>query len=924
MNIKNLFLTLILLVATLFGASAQTKEAPVVEPNSANGFGMATALAFGEYYKHGGIQEKLYLITDKSCYSAGDSIYFSAYLLNPVRFTPAVESSFLYIELISADGRLITRLKVFGENGRFSNKMDISTKIGAGRYTLRAYSKWMGNFDKEFLFSKVIEIGNYIDDSVQTKISYKVLKEDSVAAEVIFSDNMGEVIADTYVEYTLNLRGKSKSYASKTDDNGRLTFKFRPSNHIGDCLHLKITANSRILERTIQLPTFSDDFALQFMPEGGNLIAGISQVVAFKAIGTDGKPVDIEGTITSKDGTHLCDIKSQHHGMGRFVLMAQSEETYTATVTSSRGITRTFTLPAAQPTGCMLQVKQIAGNILIMKVSATPDLDLRNFAAIVQSRGMVEAVLEDVTRLTRIPLADIMSGIAQISIVDKQSKQIVAERLVFVENHNFASATITPDKSQFSPREKISLDFDFRNSAGNPVVGDFVVSVTDSKAAPVNPKGENIFSYLLLSSDLPGTIEEPASYFDNNNPQRKEHLDLLMLTHGWRRYDLSKILKGEFPLLRYKVENTQRITGGVLGVIGKAKNTSVMIFQKGDKIHGIFPLNPSNRFEITGIDAPDTAYYYIQALNKNGNSNRVRIQVDPETYPSTNIPLPRPYYKHNKPLVTEDLLMGAKEKYYDDGGMRVVDIDAIVVTAKYEKQYSYSTVIDGFNSLSGDLTRYASVYDALQRFRQLYVNGTEVRLRKFGGRMEQDVSAMPGSLSVETAPGQFEVIPDANAPGGSSEGEEERIPSVLINDSPADIMMLDMYPMEEIVKLAFVGPEEAMGLSVDTRYGVIIMEVKDINKTLSTGNESMAKVLVAGYCKPVEFYAPRYDVPQTERKKDLRTTIAWGPSLRSNEQGKASMSFWSADRRNDYDVTVEGITADGELCRATYRLTAKE
>ena len=924
MNIKSLFLTLCLSVA-LLSTSAQIKEAPAIQPNSVNSFGMSTALAFGEYYKHGGIQEKLYLITDKSCYSAGDSIYFSAYLLNPVRFTPAIESSFLYVELISADGRLITRLKVLGDKGRFANKMDLSTKMDAGRYTLRAYSKWMGNFDKEFLFSKVIEIGNYIDDSVQPKISYKVLKEDSIAAEVIFTDNMGEAIADTYVEYTLNLRGKSKVYASKTDQNGRLTFKFRPSNNIGDCLHLKITANSRLLERTIQLPTFSDDFALQFMPEGGNLIAGISQVVAFKAIGTDGKPVDIEGSINSKDGTHLCDIKSMHHGMGRFVLMAQADQSYTATVTSSRGITRTFTLPTALATGCMLQVKQLAGNILMMKVTATPDLDARNFAAIIQSRGMVEAVLEDVTRLTRIPLTEIMSGIAQISIVDKVSKQIVAERLIFVENHNFASATITPNKSNFSPREKISLNFDFRNSAGTPVVGDFVVSVTDSKAAPVNPMGENILSYLLLSSDLPGTIEEPAAYFDPNNPQRKEHLDLLMLTHGWRRYDLSKILKGEYPLLRYKVEDTQRITGGVLGMIGKVKNPSVMIFQKGDKIHGIFPLNSSNRFEITGIDAPDTAYYYIQALNKNGNSNRVRIQVDPETYPSTNIPLPRPYYKHNKPSVTEDLLMGAKQKYYDDGGMRVVDIDAIVVTAKYEKQYSYSTVIDGFNSLSGDLSRYASVYDALQRFRQLYVNGTDVRVRKFGGRMEQDVSAMPGSTSVETAPGEFTIIGDPNNPNGGGEGdEEERIPSVLINDSPADIMMLDMYPMEEIVKLAYVGPEEAMGLSVDTRYGVIIMEVKDINHTLSTGNESMAKVLVAGYCKPAEFYAPRYDVPQTDRKKDLRTTIAWEPSLRSDATGKASMSFWSADRRNDYDVIVEGITADGELCRATYRLKANE
>ena len=916
MNIKKILTALCFAVASL-SVSAQNIVA--------NNFGMSTSLAFAEYYKHGGVHEKLYLVTDKPFYSAGDNIYFSAYLLNPVLFTPAVESSFLYVELISADGRLITRLKVLGDKGRFSNKMELSTKLDAGRYTLRAYSKWMSNFDKEFLFCKEIEIGNYIDDSIQTQVTYTATKDDAIKAQIKFSDNMGELITDNYVEYTLNLRGKSKSYAAKTDDKGCISFRFRPSEHASDCMQVKITANCRVLERTIQLPTFSDNFAVQFMPEGGNLIAGMSQVVAFKAIGADGKSTEVEGFISNAEGTHICEIRSINKGMGRFVLMANPEEKYTATVTSSRGITRTFDLPMALTSGCMVQAKQLPGNMLLMKVSSTPDVPTSRLAAIIQSRGMVEAVIEDVTRITRIPLSGIMSGIAQISIVDKESKQVVAERLIFVENHNFATAEISADKAQFSPREKISLDFNVRNSAGSPITGDFVVSVTDSKAVPTNETADNIFSYLLLSSDLRGNIEEPAKYFDPNNAERKEHLDLIMLTHGWRRYDLSKILAGERPVLRYKVEDTQRITGSVLGMIGKVKNPSVMIFQKGDKMHGIFPLNSSNRFEITGIDAPDTAYYYIQALNKNGSSNRVRIQLDPETYPTTNIPLARPYFKHNKPAVTEDLLMGAKERYYNDGGMRVVDIDAIVVTAKYEPQYSYSTVIDSFNSLSGDLSRYASVYDALQRFRQLYVNGTEVRVRSFGGRMVQDASAMPGASSVEVAPGEFEVIADPNGAGlQGSESEEERIPAVLINDTPADIMMLDMYPMEEVTKLAYVPAEEAIGLSVDTRYGVIIMEVKDINKTLSTGNESLAKVLVAGYCKPAEFYAPHYDVPQTERKKDLRTTIAWNPSLRTDAEGKASMSFWSADRRNNYNVVLEGITSEGELCRATYTLTAKE
>jgi hypothetical protein len=191
--------------------------------------------------------------------------------------------------------------------------------------------------------------------------------------------------------------------------------------------------------------------------------------------------------------------------------------------------------------------------------------------------------------------------------------------------------------------------------------------------------------------------------------------------------------------------------------------------------------------------------------------------------------------------------------------------------------------------------------------------------------MVQDVSALPGSMNVEVAPGEFEVVSDPNSSISiESNSEEERIPAVLINDTPSSIEMLDMYPMSEVTKIAYVSADEAMGLSGDTRYGVIIMEVKDINYTLSTGNESLAKVLITGYCQPAEFYAPKYDVPQTERKKDLRTTIAWEPSLRSDASGKASMSFWSADRHNDYNVVLEGITAEGELCRATYQLKAKE
>ncbi len=865
--------------------------------------------AFLDYYQQVGLQEKLYVVTDKPYYSAGERIYFSAFLLHPITFKPAVGSAFLYVELISADGRLISRMKVMGKEGRFENALKLPTKLNAGRYTLRAYSRWMSNFDPAFFFHKEIEIGNYIDDAIQTNISYQTGDDGTIVATVVLTDNERKRIANQAIEYTLNLNGKSKSYRSWSNEQGVVTFQFRPTEAPDDCLQLQIKTEHRRLERIVQLPSFSDDFDLQFFPEGGNLIAGIPQTVAFKAIGLDGKGVEVEGYICDQERDTICSIRSLHKGMGLFLLAADPKATYTATITSEKGLTRNFELPTAHSSGCAIQVKRTGNNVLLMKVQTSSDLPIARFGAVIQSRGVIEAVIEDLSHLKRIPLSHLQRGIALISIVDKEKLQVIAERLVFIDGDHFATAEINAEKSRFAPREKGSIDLRIRNSRGIPVSGSFAVSITDSEAVEIDPASENIFSYLLLSSDLKGPIEQPAVYFNKEESNRHAFLDLIMLTNGWRRYDVGKIFKGDHPKLQHPIETTQRITGRVSGLLGRVKDPSIIIFKKGGKMLGQFPLTTSNRFEIKGIDMPDSAYYYIQALNRKGLSQLMFIHIDPETFPSTHIPLARPHFKDYKPAITESLLMGAKEKYYTDGGMRIIDIDPVVVTAKREPVYTYSTTIGAFNVLTDELSRYASIYDALQRFRQLEVVGQRVRVR-------QREAWQPSSLASSS---------DDSGSGGADNpfDDDTGTPAVLINDIPADISELDTYAMEDVTKLAYLEPYEAVGLNVSSPNGVIIMEVRQQHRQVSI-NASLAEVLVGGYAKPVEFYAPRYDTFAPAPHKDLRTTIAWEPNLRSDAEGAATLSFWTADRPNDYQVVVEGITDEGELCRATYLLKAQE
>lgn len=52
---------------------------------------------------------------------------------------------------------------------------------------------------------------------------------------------------------------------------------------------------------------------------------------------------------------------------------------------------------------------------------------------------------------------------------------------------------------------------------------------------------DNLASYLLLSSDLKGYIENPGYYLEKDDEEHRMACDLLMMVHAWRRYDWNQM-----------------------------------------------------------------------------------------------------------------------------------------------------------------------------------------------------------------------------------------------------------------------------------------------------------------------------------------------------------------------------------------------
>lgn len=894
-------------------AQKRGKNAPVEEVVPPRPFVEQLRDDYQNFYNNGGVFEKLYLMTDKPYYSAGESMYFSGFLVQASLMTRISSSSFIYVELISPDGRVVERQKLYAPSDarQFIGNINLSARLTSGKYTLRAYTRWMTNFDKGYFFSKQIFIGNYIDDAILTKVTYDINAKGQVIANVSFTDQFGIPIASTPVKYKTIIDGKISNSSERTDKEGTIHIKFKPSEHPNDCLELTIRANSRELSRYVALPAFSNDYDVQFCPEGGDLISNMVQVVAFKAQMLNGHSLELTGNVYDDQGNFISEIHTEHQGMGHFVIRPLAGQKYYVDFVSKDGLKKRFFMPEVKTEGVSVRVMRHVGSHTFL-FYATPGIDLHDYVAVLHSRGAVMTVLEDITHPLTVKNDVMFDGIGQISLVHKIARKVVSSRLFYVRDNRFAKAEFQYNKPEFEQRDRVALSINVVDSDGKPVKGNFALSVTDSSVVLQSESKENILSYMLLTSDLKGEIENPASYFEEDETML-DKLDLVMLTNGWRRYSMQDILNGVMPRIMYPMEDSQRIMGSVFGLFGRAKKPSIVVMDPKTRYVEQFELNEANNFIISGLDAYSTASYIVQALNKKGKDRTVRIKIETENYPLISTNTHRDYYKNPVRVIPETFLTRAREKYFNEGGERVIDIEEIVVTAK-KKNMPFFAMGNTGSLLNGDLTRFANVFEALTTFKELDVIGNEIHTlpRYVNKNLLEDEGISEGTDINDESATDVQTIQVANFANNDA-----LVPDLYINGNISDISNIDNYDIKYVERLAFVDGKAAYMLGLHAPAGAILMEVSQEGLSQAVTSDAMARVLVKACNKPDAFFKPKYVTAESRvtGQPDNRSTITWEPYIRTDDNGNALVWFYTADRDSTYDVVMEGITDDGELLR---------
>ena len=525
-------------------------------------------------------QEKIYLHTDKPYYAIGDEIWFKAYLLNAKNLLPSSKSNLMIVELINSKNKLYKRIKIPLVAGTGWGNFNLADSLNEGNYRIRAYTNWMRNFDEDFYYDHTFKVGDIRSSQLIVKATYQYDKsgsDDLVTAILNYSNIGGVPYSDKEVIYSVELGGKATAKGKATTDaKGDVTITFKnskPETQQSGVLNTSLVIAERtIVNKIIPIANTSNDISLQFFPEGGDLVNNIRSKVAIKALGKDGLGKAVSGVLKNEKGESVAKIIAKHKGMGTFSFTPLPGSSYVASINFDDGSSKDYPLPKAKEEGLVLNVSNLSTDSVIVRVLGNMPASSANneYSVIVQSSGnLLYSIKSKLSAssggfLIKLPRSTFPTGISQLTLVDNMM-QPLSERLIFINNNNsFLDLKISSDKPTYKKRGKATLNIDAGLANKRSGVGSFSVSVIDENKVPVNENEEHtIFSELLLNSDLKGYIEEPNYYFHKVNDKKREDLDVLMLTQGWRRFKWQNIINNVQLNFNYKPEKTLALRGKV-------------------------------------------------------------------------------------------------------------------------------------------------------------------------------------------------------------------------------------------------------------------------------------------------------------------------------------------------------------------------
>lgn len=596
----------------------------------------------------------------------------------------------------------------------------------------------------------------------------------------------------------------------------------------------------------------TDSLRFELFPEGGNLVSGVRSVLAFKATDGKGNPFDVSGELFENDSL-VTDFKSRHDGMGQLSFTPSADKAYQIKLPNGER----YPLPAIQTQGFGLHLLSQNKKFLEFMVYQSCDLPEQNIYILGQMGGnpccLVKALVRDSLRI-KIPVKETdfpVQGIAEFTLFDDRENP-VAERLVFIHSDKELNISTSFDKKVYVVKNKALLKLKITDENGNPVKAHLGISIFD-KAYSDHSYPVNIQTHCLLSSQIQGSIHNPYYYFNKKNTDRKEVLDLLLMTQGWRRYTwkykkeanlgnslLSDEINGVQTIKNKKMRNTEQMIQ-----VFDTKERSGFIW--ADTL-GRFSIDTEILYQLRG------GYLYLKPLISKDNGPKLTIED-----PFKNINSIRSY----------------KQKYYPFVDTSRVKHDPI----------DREPLINQFGGvLLKEVTISAGSHKPLRD--------------KYMGHLDSlaQINQGPWVCNCRNTPPYLNDYLDGytHHPQGSTWPCKRR--SLPIKGATYEL-------------IKYVSSARAGYWDVASIKQIVYNGMKYSDEELLRMNNLWR---IKGYYGEREFYMPN-QMEMLSSLPDIRNTLLWNPSVITDEKGEVTLEFYTSDLNTGFVGRIEGIGDNGLL-----------
>jgi TonB-dependent SusC/RagA subfamily outer membrane receptor len=637
---------------------------------------------------------------------------------------------------------------------------------------------------------------------------------------------------------------------------------------------------------------------LQFLPEGGHMVSGIPGKVSFKALYTDGRPTIIRGRVLNSSGSSVATLSTFDRGAGFFQLTPKKGEQYKALLEDGSE----YDLPKAVDSGYAISVNNLNKKKIKIFVQASEALQGNPFYVVghMRQRNYFAEKFEfkrNSMVALEISKKDLPSGVLTVTVFDLKNKPW-CERAVFInkEEELLMAANIN---GTLEKRGQIALDIKVTDFEGKPVATALSIAVTDKGQVVKSQGSKNMLTHLLLESEIKGQVLNPGFLFGDQKEVTEQKLDLIMLTHGWRKYNWPEVWNDAKPIKEFDFQKGLTVSGKAMDAKNRPlPNLTLNVFAKSDETVEMFSPKTllDGQFSIDNFNFNGSNKVVFNAVDYKNKPLDLKIRLDPKKQtaePTEFKGLEIWETDENETYTVHSTARRRMDQLYETN--KVTKLDEVIVTEKKKEESKRQT--EPVFGLEPDATLYAEDHIAMQTVLQL--------VRLFAG-----VSVMGNYVSIRNEGSPLWVlngipVSSPGSPSGSQSGfagisSGRPTPSIIANMPVFDVERIEIL---KGARAAIWGARGANGvILIYTKKG----EGQTYDPVLSPD------FTISGHTPEKEFYSPKYDLKRDEHiAPDYRATLYWNPNINTDENGNAKLEFFNSDTAKEIQVSIEALSENG-------------